>query len=190
MTTPTTPPTTPAPEPAKRKRRTAGSLASSMASAPPTEPTKTAPPAEEVPVAEPDQQPAPAPEPTEKAPQEAQDAPNVATEGNESSQAEKAPQASNEGREVAVIMPPVTQLPDLNLIQRRAATVLDPAQQALYTRSLELEFMQVTKSYRDMMDRQQQLTELVRLARAAGYPEAELEKLAVKHNWGVPETES
>lgn len=90
---------------------------------------------------------------------------------------------------VEILAPPaVVRLPDFARIHARSATTMSPAEMALYTRALEVEFMQVTSSFRAMMDRQQRLTEQVRLARAAGFPEHVLDQLATKHNWEVPET--
>jgi hypothetical protein len=99
-------------------------------------------------------------------------------------------EGATEGTHVEVYIPPVTQLPDFGRLQARSASRMDPAQQAMFTRSLEVEFMQVTSSYRAMMKRQDDLTKQVQMARSAGYPDAELERLAIKHGWEVPDTPS
>lgn len=81
---------------------------------------------------------------------------------------------------------PGIKLPDFARLQARAHTGMDPQQVALYTRSLEIQFMQVSSSYRTMLARQEALTQQVSMARDAGFPEHLLDQLAMKHNWEVP----
>lgn len=135
----------------------------------------------------------------EAAPEKVQDGPKAAPGGEDTDERrnglqsadEPAPKASEPEPEQATPeqapSPPGIKLPDFARLQARSHTGMDPAQVAMYTRSLEVQFMQVSSSYRSMMTRQEQLAAQVAMARKAGFPEHLLEQLAVKHNWEVPE---
>lgn len=168
-------------------------------------PKKTKPPQSEQPPTEPEAAEAPVqkePENTAEKPAEAPKPPSDGKDrGRQASSREKGSQGDNSssrrephrdenerhGGEVDVIAPPApVVLPDFARLQARQNSGMDPTEQAMYTRALEVMFMQVSKSYREMMSRQQDLISQVQRARAAGYPESELELLAAKHSWEVP----
>lgn len=93
----------------------------------------------------------------------------------------------NGSNAVAVIAAPApVALPNFAALQARQSSGMDATRQEIYTRALTVEFMQVTSSYRQMVDRQEKLVKQVQAARGEGYPEAELEKLAIQFGWEVP----
>lgn len=80
-------------------------------------------------------------------------------------------------------------LPDMGqILARRGSTTMNPQLHALLTRGIEVEFMKVTQAFRQMMQRSDDLTAQVNLARDQGYPESDIMKLAIKHEWEVPPT--
>lgn len=81
-------------------------------------------------------------------------------------------------------------LPDMGqILARRGPSTMDPQLHALLTRGMEVEFMKVGTAFAQMMKRSADLTAQVNLARQQGYPESDIVKLAIKHNWEVPPTE-
>lgn len=90
--------------------------------------------------------------------------------------------------EVAVIeVAPVVLGPRLpsHAALARPVSTLDPVMQNAFTRSFEVYLMSLRSTYDKLVQKQTELDGTVDQARAMGYPEPELERLATLYNWEI-----